>query len=615
DTDTDHRRVGHRRQLAGRTGRGARGRPGHHRPVARGHRPATGRPGGAGADRGPARRRAGGRGGRRRLRGRRGPPRRRRAARRLPAGLPLAAVARGAPPAADRLSRPVLAPRRPRLGLGGAALRRPQPRQLGHRRPRRPARPPPDGRRPGRRFPADQPAARGAPHRRAGGEPVPAGHPALPQPRLPAGLRGPGGGRRRPRGGRRPGAVGRLAHRPRRRLGPQARGADADLLRPRRRGGVRALAGGAWADPAGLGDVGGGRRGARRRLAHLARAAAPSGEPGAGRLRAAARRRRGFPRLAAVGPGPAVHRRHRGHDGHPGPADRRRRRRRRRLGVAGRARGGRQRRRPAGRLQQPGPGLGLPAADPVAAARRRLRAVHPVDPGHHRGRRWSADRPRHGPVPAVVGPVGRPGDRRHGRRRGLRALSVRGPAEHRRAGEPPGAGPRRRGGPRHRRGRRPGGHGRARDALLPAALVRGRRPGAVARGGDGRDHHPRPADGGRPVDRGGRGGAARVRHRVRRGARARPDVAARPAPRAGGGRVGRGSGGAGARTAGRGTVDPAVGHAGRRPWRAAPAQHAGDGRPAQLVAAAPRARGGPGRPPPAAAGGRHPRRGRARGRL
>ena len=35
----------------------------------------------------------------------------------------------------------------PRLGLGGAALRDPQPGELGHRRPRRPARRPPDGRR------------------------------------------------------------------------------------------------------------------------------------------------------------------------------------------------------------------------------------------------------------------------------------------------------------------------------------------------------------------------------------------------------------------------------------------------------------------------------------
>ena len=51
----------------------------------------------------------------------------------------------------------------PRLGLGGAALRHPQPGELGHRRPRRPARRPPDGRRPGRRLRADQPAARRRP--------------------------------------------------------------------------------------------------------------------------------------------------------------------------------------------------------------------------------------------------------------------------------------------------------------------------------------------------------------------------------------------------------------------------------------------------------------------
>ena len=128
-------------------------------------------------------------------------------------------------------------------------------------------------------------------------------------------------------------------------------------------------------------------------------------------LRRAARRRRRLPRLAAVGAGPAVHRRDRRHDRDPGPADRRRRRRRRRLGLAGRARRGRQRRRAAGRVQLAGPGLGLAAADPVAAARRRLRAVHPVDPRHDRRRRRPADRPRHGAVPAVVGAgrrLGRP---------------------------------------------------------------------------------------------------------------------------------------------------------------------------------------------------------------
>ena len=156
------------------------------------------------------------------------------------------------------------------LGLGRAALRRPQPRQLGHRRPRRPARDPPHGRRPGRRLRADQPAARRRPDPPAGGQPVPAGHPALPQPDLPARRRGARRRRRRPRGGRRPRAVRRRADRPRRDLGPQARGAHADLLRARRRRGLRPLARGAGPDPAGLGDVGGDRRGARRRLAHLA---------------------------------------------------------------------------------------------------------------------------------------------------------------------------------------------------------------------------------------------------------------------------------------------------------------------------------------------------------
>ena len=50
---------------------------------------------------------------------------------------------------------------------------------------------------------------------------------------------------------------------------------------------------------------------------------------------------------------------------------------------------------------------GSPPLVPVAAARRRLRAVRPVDPGHDRRRRRAARRPRDGPVPAVVGAVGR----------------------------------------------------------------------------------------------------------------------------------------------------------------------------------------------------------------
>ena len=202
-------------------------------------------------------------------------------------------------------------PEAPGVGLGGAALRHPQPGELGHRRPRRPARRPPHGRRPGRRLRPDQPAARRRPDRQQEASPY---LPATRRFRNPIYLRVSRGARRRrrgPRGGRRPGAVRRRADRPRRRLGPQARGAHADLLRPRRRRGVRPLAGGAGADPAGLGDLGGDRRGARRRLARLAGGAAPSGRPGAGRLRRAARRRRRLPRLAAVGAGPAVHRRER----------------------------------------------------------------------------------------------------------------------------------------------------------------------------------------------------------------------------------------------------------------------------------------------------------------
>ena len=88
-----------------------------------------------------------------------------------------------------------------------------------------------------------------APTRRPGGQPLPAGHPPLPQPDLPAGRRG---ARRRRRSTSRTTPAGRCrdgaADRPRRDLGPQARGADAHLLRPRRRRGVRPLAGGAGAD-------------------------------------------------------------------------------------------------------------------------------------------------------------------------------------------------------------------------------------------------------------------------------------------------------------------------------------------------------------------------------
>ena len=58
----------------------------------------------------------------------------------LPADFPLGyhwlQPAGGPPAPADRLPRPLLAARRPGVGLGGAALRDPQPGQLGHRRPR-----------------------------------------------------------------------------------------------------------------------------------------------------------------------------------------------------------------------------------------------------------------------------------------------------------------------------------------------------------------------------------------------------------------------------------------------------------------------------------------------
>ena len=77
--------------------------------------------------------------------------------------------------------------RRPqRVGLGRAALRRPVVRELGHRRPRRPA---PAGPVVGTGWaPAagGQPAPRPRPARPAGAEPVLPEQPALPQPALPA---------------------------------------------------------------------------------------------------------------------------------------------------------------------------------------------------------------------------------------------------------------------------------------------------------------------------------------------------------------------------------------------------------------------------------------------
>ena len=116
--DTDDRRVGHRRELAGRARRGARGRPGDHRAAARGHR---------------ARRRRTSRSGRRSSPAPATPwrsTRPRSSARTARCGTSTASCPttsrsattgcsrRGPPPPADRLPRPVLAARAAAPGAG-----------------------------------------------------------------------------------------------------------------------------------------------------------------------------------------------------------------------------------------------------------------------------------------------------------------------------------------------------------------------------------------------------------------------------------------------------------------------------------------------------------------
>ena len=396
--DTDDRRVGHRRQLARRPGRGAPGRPGDHRPAARGHRPPTGRPRGPRPDRGPARRRAGGRRGRRRLRGRRDPARRRRAARATSRSATTGCSTPDGPrPPADRLPRPLLAARGPRAGAGRCSCTRPASRDswgIGDLADLRAVRA--HGRRPGRRLRARSTRCTPSPR-----PPEQEASPYLPATRR---FRNP--------------IYLRVAEVP---------GADGVDLED---DAGRALSDGAlidrdaiWARKREVLHADLRRRTAATRpfarLAVRTRASrCRTGRPGARSPTSTAPDWHTWPeelrdpRGAAVaalrraGTSAAVafhawlqwvldlqlHRRHRGHDRHPGPADRRRRRRRRRLGLAGRAR-----RRassvgaPAGRLQQPRARTGAPRRwCPWRLRRRRLRAVHPVDPGHHRRRRRPA---------------------------------------------------------------------------------------------------------------------------------------------------------------------------------------------------------------------------------
>ena len=293
----------------------------------------------------------------------------------------------------------------------------------------------------------------------------------------------------------------------------------------------------------------------------------------------------------------AAHRRHRRPDGHPGPADRRLRRRRGRLGLAGRAGRGRQRRCSAGRVQQPRARTGAPRRwcpwrlrdadyEPfIQSIRATMAGAGGLRIDHVMGlfRLWW--------VPAD-------GD---GRRRRLRALPGRGPAGHRGAGELPGAGARRRRGPRHRRGRRPGGHGRARRAVLPAALVRGRR---ARRRGRPRPWPrsppttcpPSPDCGPVPTSPSSRSRAPATEEELERGPDARCSSTCRASDRRRAGRAGRSS--AAHRLLATAPRHAAVGHPRRRGGRAAPAEHARVrcDRPNWSPAAA-GARGGPGRAP------------------
>ena len=114
------------------------------------------------------------------------------------------------------------------------------------------------------------------------------------------------------------------------------------------------------------------------------------------------------------------------------------------------------------------------------------------------------------------------------------------------------------------------------------------------------DHHARPADGRRALDRRGRRGAARARHGHRRGARARPRRRCWRTCRSwpDGAPVETAVEQAHRRLA-EAPSPAAVGHPGRRRRRTAAAEHAGHHRPAELVAAAAGAGRGPARPPAA----------------
>ena len=192
-------------------------------------------------------------------------------------------------------------------------------------------------------------------------------------------------------------------------------------------------------------------------------------------LGAVARRRAGRRRAGGGAGGGHEHRHHRR------PGDRRAPRRGGRVGRAGVLRHGVHRRRAAGRVQPARPGLGAAAHAPRRAGGRRVPAAGRPHRRQPAPRRRPADRPRHGPVPAVVDPRGRAADR--GR---VRVLRRAGHARHARRGGRRDRVRRRRRGPRHGRALAARGAGRPGRPGHPDALVRARlvrraaRPAVVA---------------------------------------------------------------------------------------------------------------------------------------
>ena len=126
-----------------------------------------------------------------------------------------------------------------------------------------------------------------------------------------------------------------------------------------------------------------------------------------------------------------------------------------------------QRRRAARRVQHARAGLGPAAVRPRQAARGRLRTVRPDDPRVPAARGRPADRPRDGPLPAVLDPC------RHGARPGrVRPIARRRAPGHRGARESARAGDHRRRGSRHRGGVDARGARGTPHPVVPAGVVR-----------------------------------------------------------------------------------------------------------------------------------------------